>query len=581
MNRYPSDGPAQRLHNPSVRVLWLVAFLTLSLPAQARSEAGPAASASVSGDLAQRLAWVRALRYDGPTPELTGFSPAQPVQGFSSPAGAHGHTQAYRSDSGCIAFFYPLAAHAVSDVAFKWNGPACTGQLLAGPGELQILRREGDALVVSVLQGTFAQGALHGNAAKADFRYALSGQPGHEVYRFEGEFVHSVLHGAGMVRWSGPADARPSAWSRQGHFRHGLIYGGVAQGRLHPYAGVEAEVQALRFADDGSIIVQQAQASGGEQQGGTLFFENDPNPWVSELETWHGGQPQSARYTRVDRVKEQLLSATCHAWRFEPERLVCAHGEIAAGTLAGTVGVTQTAYAIRLPAWSHGAPFTLPSALKARVGLGDSEFDAQCAPDMRRCTGHGAVPIATGRHYWHGDIEWRDGALIPVAAALYERPHPHNVHPGSQRAGSAQAHQQAEATSPKPPGAPADRARLVARCARFTTPTDCADGEVLWDAQRFKGSWQLAGVRFRSVAADRRGAPRYQQDDPPTAVPQGWGELVLGEHHRAEVRFDGGLLREVRRCTRVHDGQERPCRIESGQLVMPQDGLHSTLRGPR
>ncbi|HVR50946.1 MAG TPA: hypothetical protein VMS38_14520 [Pseudorhodoferax sp.] len=497
-----------------------------------------------------KLAFVRQLPYQGAWPSLAGFSPAQPVPDFKAPAGDHGHTAAYRSADGCVAFFYPPGEEGISGVALKWKGPACNGKPLQGEGELQILRRAGTGTVVGVLQGRFANGLLAGQGSKANFSYDAAGQPLPDTYLFEGEFLHSVLHGQGISRWSGAADARPTAWARQGRFHEGLARGLVAQARLRPYPGVEAEVQDLWFGEDGTVPAEQARVNRGRPVPGLLFFENDAIAWRSEVAAWRDGQFQTARLLRMDTARQAGLVASCVRWRFEARQLRCDQGAVSSGGASGELRLDDGPYTLPWPVRPGGTGFRPGPGAALHVALQDAQTPVRCNAELSRCTGRGAIPILGAGEYWWGDLEWREGSLQPVAAALHARG----------------ADDGTPATAPQRPGYAPQSDAVLARCTRFAGPLQCAEG-LLRSANgtRYSGAWVYDGVRFGSDA----GPARYEALPGDRRVRRtGWGTNTYADGRWAEVHFDDdGAMDAVGLCEHPGRGGTVNCHLQGRTVV--------------
>ncbi len=527
----------------------------------------------------EQLAFVRQLRFNGEWPALTGFSPAQPVKGVQAAPGDHGHTQAYRSAAGCMAFFFPLGEDGGSEVALKWSGPACNGKLVEGKGELQIWRRVGERTVVGVLQGSFTKGMLTGEGAKANFTFDKAGKPVPGMYIFNGTFANSVLHGDGVQRWTGAADARPSAWARQGKFQDGTIRGPVFLSQLRPYPGVEAQAQELWYSERGNTYIEQAQVNRGKLVDGTLFFEGDAIPWKAEVAVWRDDVPEAARLTRMDMARQHVMIASCMQWRFEAARLACGQGNVSAGGSGGSIGIGEGAFGIRLPVAARVAPFQPGPSAPVKIGLSDADIAARCDAELTRCTGQGVLPVMGSLLYWHGDIEWRDGALRPTSASLYERPYAQRSrytvgNDGSMtRSGSdaddAKAQQIDEALRQKPYD-PGNRDKRIASCERFDSPVECSRGKLFFnDGGTFAGAWRYDGVTYGS---DGPTAPRYVVQDNQRTVRHGWGTATFPNGRWAEVHYDSdGDIDNVGKCDDPDSSDNFRCRLDGATVVFSND----------
>lgn len=535
-------------HSPFLRRLLLGAALVGAAHAAQAQNSG---QKEVLTDPQARLDFVRGLPYSGERPTLAGFSPAQPVKGFAAPAGQHEQTQAYRSASGCVAFFFPPGPE-VADVAFKWSGPACKGQPVEGRGELQIRRRMGETTAVAVLHGEFKGGMLTGEAQKAYFYFDAKGQALPGVHLMVGSFANSVLHGPGSARWSGAPDARPAAWFREGHFKDGSLQGEGVLARLRPYPGVEAEIQRLRFDEAGDIYIEQARVNGGKLIEGTLYFEGDARPWTVELAVWRNASVEAARLLRTDPVNQTVLLAACEKWRFDGPRLSCERGSVSHGTIVSSIGTSNGAFALRLPVRGGEVPFRPGADAPVSVGVGDGEFPVRCDAELSQCSGRGVLPVALSSLYWHGDIEWRDGAVRPVQASLY-----------ALRDKDAQ---------PKP-----DSDRRVARCDRFDDPLRCREGKVFWeDGGSFDGAWFYEGARFE---AEDKVPPRYVAHATQNIVPRGWGTLTYATGNWAEVRMDAdGDIVDVGKCDKPRESASFTCRVDGGTVFFRAEGRERRVR---
>lgn len=526
-----------------------------------------------------QLAFVRQLRFNGEWPALTGFSQAQPVKGFDAAAGDHGHTQAYRSAAGCVAFFFPPGEDGGSEVALKWSGAGCNGKLVEGKGELQIRRRVGEQTVVGVLQGSFTKGVLTGEGVKANFTYDKAGKPVPGMYSFQGTFANSVLHGEGAQRWTGAADARPSAWARQGKFQDGTIRGGVILSQLRPYPGVEAQTQALWYSERGNTYIEQAQVNRGKLLDGTLFFEGDPIAWKAEVAVWRDDVPEAARLTRMDMARQHMMIASCMQWRFEAARLACSQGNVSAGGSGGSIGIDEGTFGIRLPVVARVATFQPGPSTPVKIGLHDADMAARCDAELTRCTGQGVLPVLGSRLYWHGEIEWRDGALRPTSASLYERPAAQRStyavgNDGTMtRSGTDQDDakaQQIEEALRKKPYDPGNRDRRVASCERFDSPVECSRGKVFYgDGGNFAGAWRYDGVTYRS---DGPTAPRYAVQDNQRTVRHGWGTATFSNGRWAEVHYDSdGDIDDVGKCDAPDSSDNFRCRLDGATVVFSNE----------
>ncbi len=523
----------------------------------------------------EQLAFVRQIRYTGEWPTLTGFSPAKPVNGFEAAPGDHGHTQAYRSAAGCVAFFFPPGDEGGTEVALKWKGHACNGKLVEGKGELQIWRRVGEQTVVGVLEGHFSKGVLAGEGEKSNFTFDKAGKPVPDVYSFEGTFANSVLHGQGAKRWSGAANARPSAWVQQGKFQDGTIRGGVMLYQLRPYPGVEAQVQPLWFSERGNTYIEQAQVNRGKLLEGTLFFEGDPVPWKSEVAVWRDGLPEAARLTRMDMARRHMMIASCLQWRFEGARLACDRGSASAGGEGGSIGTDEGAFGIRLPVPARVVTFQPEATTALTLGLDNAQIPARCDAELARCTGRGVLPVRGSLLYWHGDIEWRDGALRPTSASLYERPwvqrsistvaNDGTVTRTGSDADDAKAEQIEEALR-KTPYDPGNRDRRVASCERFDSPLECSRGKLFGkDGGSFVGAWRYDGVTYSS---DGPAAPRYTVQGNQRMVRRGWGTTTFSNGRWAEAHYDSdGDIDDVGKCDDPDSSDNFRCKLD-GATVM-------------
>ncbi|QRR35876.1 hypothetical protein JNX00_08455 [Hydrogenophaga sp. YM1] len=527
-------------HSPFLRRLLLGAALVGAAHAAQAQNSG---QKEVLTDPQARLDFVRGLPYSGERPTLAGFSPAQPIKGFAAPAGQHEQTQAYRSASGCVAFFFPPGPE-VADVAFKWSGPACKGQPVEGRGELQVRRRMGENTAVAWLRGEFKRGMLTGEASKRYFYFDGKGQALPGVHVMAGSFANSVLHGKGTASWSGAPDARPAAWFREGVFKDGSLQGMGVLARLRPFPGVEADIHDLVFAEDGEIYIEQARMNGGRLLDGTLYFENDPVPWGLELASWREAAPEAARLNRLDAEQGVALVSACVKWRFEAARLVCERGSVSSGTAAGSIGLNEGGFTVRLPVHADGVPFRPLGEPKLSVGLGRSEIPVRCDSDLRQCSGQGVLTVLGSALYWFGDIEWVDGALRPARAALY-------------------AHGSKLEDSPDP-----ERDRRLATCERFDDALRCQRGKVFYNGGgSYYGGWRYTGVSYRG---EGRTPPAYVAQGEQDVLPFGWGQLTYRDGSWAEVHHDSdGDIDEVGKCDVPSESASYRCHLD-GQTVMFQ-----------
>ena len=513
---------------------------------------GPASAQSFQEDEAhQLLASLRALRDVGELPSLTGFSPALPVANVVAPGGDHGHTQAFRDSNGCVAFFYPPSDD-ISGVAFKWSGAKCTGKLLDGPGELQVLRRvrlKSGAFntAVNVYRGNFGKGMLTGEGDKGNYAFDASGKLVQDTYLFHGTFANSVLDGRGTKRWIGAPTDEPSAYSVKALFKEGTPDGPVLQGRLDPAPGVEADFTPLFYSPRGNPYVEQAHFNHDEMVQGSLFFHGDPTPWTMETYNWLGIIQAGALSSDHAGAK---LHASCAKWDFTKDRVVCPEGTAGGGWRGQFFALDHKAFAIPVPytasSTSVDGPLRVSDGELVVVGLEALDRPPiACSANLARCSGKLITSVLATPLYWHADATVREGTIYIDSGKLYER----------KNGVSYSTEYEYESD------------RLAASCSRMKSPLVCADGTVWFkNGGKVTGAWKFSGVDFEQV--DEGGRLGYVAKRTVKMLPVGKVRFTYKEGSWAVVTMDDdGDLVNVDECDDPSDSARYACHME-GETMM-------------
>lgn len=477
-------------------------------------------------------------------PVTTGFSAAKPVEGFTAAAENQWMRTAYRSASGCVAFFYPPdnEGEPISDVAFKWQGPACNGRPLNGSGELQIRYRTPDKQIISVLKGGFANGVLSGQGSKRNFSFTSQGATVQDTYLFDGQFADNVLHGEGRSRWIGPADGHPKAWLREGRFNQGALNGQVLQSRLAPYPGIAVETLQLWFDNKGQPYNNQARANQGEPVSGRLLFTGDDKPWLVDLIGYQNDGRPAGSLTRLFGAEHPPLTAHCMHWQLDGVQPHCQQGDLRYGLEPGLV-IEQGGFVLDTPVRAGRTPFralghtgiSFNSRLQA-----DRSYPLRCNDDVSVCTGTGPYPSTLTNLYWQGRFEWRPNGITPVSGSLYQR------------------------ASASAPASMTDE--QWASCQRFDGPMSCADGALIEQHATFRGAWfyREPENRYRGYMEEAEDSPR----DEGGFQRRGWGTLAFNEGRSARVRVDADdNLAEVGDCEDPDSDDTVSCSLRGNTVV--------------
>jgi hypothetical protein len=512
---------------------------TVSLAVASALAASPAV-ASEESEAKEMLTWLRGLRYEGPRPAPTGFSPAQPTADFTAPPGGHEHTQAYKSAGGCVVFFLPTTADNFG-VSIKTKDLKCDGKPVEGKGEVQILRKAkaGDAAntVVGILRGQFAKGMLTGDGEKGNFTYAPDGKPVEDTYILLGNFENSVLNGKGERRWTGAKTDQPSTVSLEGTFKDGVIRGGVHMGRLNPLPGVEGDYVPLYFSERGNSYIEQAHLNGGKLMTGHMFFYNDPARWKVEFATWNFFAVGSA-LTRAYRDADALY-AVCEKWEFLEGKATCPDGNIGGGYNGKFFGVNRSPFSLPLPFNPKAAPFNVKAGQPVTIGIEmNGRPGVPCNEGLTRCAGKVIASVLGTSLYWYGDGEVRNGSVYLTSARLYER-----------------ASGEAYSTDYK-----YETDRVMASCSAFKSPVACARGVVYYkNGAKAAGEWEFDGVAFEQVS--ERGYMGYEAKRAFKLVLNGDVRMDYPNGSWAEVAMRDGEMRSVDDCG-VAEGTSVTCSIE-------------------
>lgn len=477
-------------------------------------------------------------------PVTTGFSPARPVDGFAAPPNSRWMTTPYRSATGCVAFFYPPNDDdiKVSEVALKWQGPACNGRPLNGSGELQIRYRSEDNLVVSVLKGNFSNGLLNGKGSKRNFSFTAQGARLQDTYLFDGQFAANVLHGEGRSRWIGPADSHPRAWLREGRFDQGALNGQVLQSRLSPYPGVAVETLQLWFNNDGQAYNNQAAANKNEPVPGRLLFTGEDAPWLVDLIGYQNDGRPAGSLMRLFGAGHPPLAAECMHWQLDGPQPRCQKGDLRYDLNPGLV-IEQGGFVLDTPVRAGRTPFRPlgNTGIGFNSGLAESSnLPLRCNEEISLCTGSGLYPSTLSNMHWQGRFEWRPSGITPVSGSLYWRAR------ANAPASTADEH--------------------MADCQRFDGPLSCADGALISQHSTFRGAWfyRAPDNSYRGYMEEAEDAPR----DEGGFQRRGWGTLTFSDGSSARVRVDAtDNLAEVGDCEDPNTDDEVSCTLR-GSTVM-------------
>ncbi|MDD2686543.1 MAG: hypothetical protein PHY62_10320 [Gallionella sp.] len=286
-----------------------------------------------------RLMQVRKhMRFSGEAPSFDGFSPAKRIK-LPAPDGATYYTDAYKNKNNCVTFF-SKPDRGEKEFALKWSGGSCNGKPIKGIGELQILYKvEINGKVYTNIQtylGNFENGLLTGEDGKrVNFSFDSEGRV-QEIYELSGEFAFGLLNGEGRKTWTGPKDAHPSAWMQEGNFTDSTAYGLIEFTRANPFVGIEADWSELVLNENGDTYKYQSHQNGNESVSGVMFFEGDPIPWHTAMETVSGTKestsPENGSFIRVsdkDEIGQRIiLGADCESWELRSGQWFCPKGSI-------------------------------------------------------------------------------------------------------------------------------------------------------------------------------------------------------------------------------------------------------------
>ncbi len=518
------------------------------------SGATPASAATlVTEENSDRLlAGLRAMRYAGPIPALTGFSPASVVKPGGLLKGGKDYTTPYRSAQGCVAFFAPLA-EGEHDLGLKWEGRKCDGQPLRGEGTLSITYRldgpKGSFRLVSVFRGSFENGMLSGKGEKANFSYEASGQIREEVYAFSGQFADGLLDGPGRKALTKAATSQPSAQVVEGNFSAGTPLGEVVFSQLRPYPGVEAETKTLIFDVNGRPLLAQPDSNGA------IFFTGDALGWnthVTALKSdWSVREAIFFRTPKETRGQATpFLLAGCSSWVIDVAGLHCQEG-ILIWKPAGTVHSLQASrkpFEIPMPFKTLGSPVRVNDRerlLLSYLGFSrkaeDGTEELTCSSDLTSCRGK-AVLLITEGYYFFGQVAYEGGEVRPQSGLFLQRT------------------QSSERVPAK------DERRAF--CKEFRTPTECQDGWLMRSEDSWTGTYVFKGLRFdaRRGYEPERGGFR--------AAMEGGGRFLWTEDQSwADLRAEDDRFVSVRACDRPLEEGTFTCSLDDdGTVIFQRSG---------
>ncbi|MBF0324991.1 MAG: hypothetical protein HQL42_07945 [Alphaproteobacteria bacterium] len=487
---------------------------------------------------------IRAIRYGGPPPALTGLIAAEPI-GLAPPAEAKSLTTAYKGGGGCVFFFSPREPNE-SDLRFKWDGPPCDGKPISGAGTLTVKyteqTKEKTFYHASLLKGHFTNGYLTGKGEKTNFSLLADGTVREDIFHMTGDFLFGVLNGQGSKTWTGSATARPSAYRQEGLFKDGVVQSPSQFTRLQPAEGIEAETAQVLVNAEGNRYLGQIPSDSGRPMDGAIFFTGDRQGWNTQIYSLtNDGKIKSALIIRMDsggkeRGDDAFITG-CENWIFSPAELRCEAGLLTRHTRDGghLIDLKGRAFRIPMPYQPSAIPFRIKDQELIGIGWANKgKHEIPCNEDVSLCRGQAVVGVSGSFYFW-GTAEYRDRTLTPVKGHFMS---------------TSNNWTQAPETDKK-----------EAYCSNFASPVFCREGWFKSGGDLWTGPYAIDTITFEPMIG-------YNVKDHFKFSMEGNGRYEFSNGKWAEVYARGNKFLSVQECDDPNTDNQVTCKINSAGVMV-------------